>query len=173
MLLLSMFLLPVLVSMPVKIESSNTSEDDIECIVSNYNSLVRECTTEYRDKVLHELFQRCTEQQKQQIVETVDSVPLILRRLGPDIELICLKNINGLVAYFSCRTYAALKRLRDWQLSNQLHTFLESVFSLLLNGRKTVVTSILWTPACYEMFVRHFKMIQGSCCLSTYSGHFS
>lgn len=156
--------------MVVVLGQDECTPNDEARLVSNFTTLIREYPMERSEQTLHELFQRCNVLQRQEVVlANIDAAPQMPLAIGDDAELIGLKNRNGLTAYFFCRTYAALRRVRDQQLSGLLAAFVEKVFSLLLDGRRIAVRRVEWDATNFDKCVKYFKTIQGtlltcSCC---------
>jgi hypothetical protein len=151
----------VIVSMVVVLGEGECTPHDEARLVSNFTTFVRDVPIEQREETLRELFKRCTSLQREQMLAAIGAGPQIWPQIGTDNELICLKNRNGLTAFFFSRTYAALKRLREMQLSGSLNGFFENVISLLLDCRKISVRSVEWDAASFDRYVKHFKTIQG------------
>jgi hypothetical protein len=86
----------------------------------------------------------------------------VQEELGPDVELIGARKQNSIGSYFVCKTLTALQRLYQMYLSGRLQTFLEELFTLLLdNGQRIRIKNLVWSRADYDNCVKFFCKLSG------------
>jgi hypothetical protein len=85
-----------------------------------------------------------------------------VQELGPDVEVKRVRKRNSIGSYFVCKTLAALQRLYQIYLSGHLQTFLEELFTLLLNnGQRIRIKNLVWSRADYDKCVGYFFRMSG------------
>jgi hypothetical protein len=138
-------LFPVVVCVDAELEELSVGDvEQVETqIVEQFMTLLEQSPAERREEL------------KDKVVNKV-------QELGPDVELIGVRKQNSIGSYFVCKTLTALQRLYQMHLSGRLQTFLEELFTLLLdNGQRIRIKNLVWSLADYDNCVKFFCTLSG------------
>jgi hypothetical protein len=141
-------LIPVLVAVDAELEGLSVGDvEQVETnIVEQFMTLLEQSPAERREEL------------KDKVVNKV-------QELGPDVELISVRKQNSIGSYFICQTLTALQHLYQMYLSGRLQTFLEELFTLLLNNDQIIRTkNFVWSSSDYDNLVQYFSTLKGIHC---------